>query len=66
MDRGVVIYPAEGRKTAQGEDFVENVGVSPDIEVTNRPEDFVRGLDRQLERCIQEVLKQLTRIGKTG
>ena len=59
MDRGVVTYPAEGKKTEKGEDFVENVGVSPDIEVTNRPEDYIRGIDRQLERSIQEILARL-------
>ncbi|MCX6559116.1 MAG: PDZ domain-containing protein [Candidatus Aminicenantes bacterium] len=64
MDRGVVTYPAEGKKTVRGEDFVENAGVSPDIKVANRPEDFVRGIDRQLERGVQELLKQLAKTGK--
>jgi tricorn protease len=64
MDWGVVTYPAEGKKTEKGEDFVENIGVSPDIEVTNRPEDFIQGKDRQLERSIEEILKQIKKVPK--
>ena len=64
MDRGVVTYPAEGKKTEKGEDFVENIGVSPDIEVTIRPEDHIKGIDRQLERSIEEILKQIKKAPK--
>ncbi|MCC6173705.1 MAG: PDZ domain-containing protein [Chloroflexi bacterium] len=32
---------------------VENYGTDPDIEVDNRPQDYVRGEDRQLQRAIQ-------------
>jgi tricorn protease len=59
MDMGVVTYPAEGKKTGKGEDFVENVGVFPDIELINRPDDMIRGGDPQLERSIQELMKHL-------
>lgn len=38
---------------------VENRGVAPDIEVDNRPDDVVRGKDAQLDRAIQEVMKQI-------
>lgn len=37
---------------------VENYGTEPDIEVDNRPQDYVQGRDPQLERGIQEC-KQL-------
>jgi tricorn protease len=38
---------------------VENHGVAPDIEVDDRPDDVVRGKDAQLDRAIQEVMKQI-------
>lgn len=38
---------------------VENHGVEPDIVVENRPEAVVKGQDPQLERAIQEVMKQI-------
>ncbi len=59
MDRGIVTYPAEGKQTADGTKFVENTGVSPDIIVTNRPDDYIQGIDRQLERSIKEILAQI-------
>ena len=37
---------------------VENHGVAPDIEVDDRPDDVVRGKDAQLDRAIEEVMKQ--------
>jgi tricorn protease len=38
---------------------VENRGVAPDIELENRPDLVVKGQDPQLERAIQEVMKQI-------
>jgi len=38
---------------------VENRGVAPDIEVDDRPDDVVHGKDAQLDRAIQEVMKQI-------
>jgi tricorn protease len=38
---------------------VENYGTDPDIEVDNTPQDYVRGVDAQLERAIQEINKLL-------
>ncbi|HKE64308.1 MAG TPA: S41 family peptidase [Micromonosporaceae bacterium] len=40
---------------------VENYGTDPDIEVENRPQDFARGVDAQLERGIAEALAALER-----
>ncbi len=37
---------------------VENYGTDPDIEVENTPMDWARGIDRQLDRSIEEVLKR--------
>ncbi|MFM8321772.1 MAG: S41 family peptidase, partial [Chloroflexota bacterium] len=38
---------------------IENYGTEPDIEVDNRPQDFARGLDPQLDRAITEALRML-------
>lgn len=38
---------------------IENYGTDPDIEVDNLPQDSMRGIDRQLERAIEEVLRLL-------
>jgi tricorn protease len=40
---------------------VENYGTDPDIEVENRPQDYVRGVDAQLDRTIEEALAALER-----
>lgn len=37
---------------------VENYGTDPDIEVENTPMDWAKGIDRQLDRSIDEVLKR--------
>ena len=36
---------------------IENHGVNPDIEIENQPQDVARGVDAQLDRAIQEVMK---------
>ena len=38
---------------------VENYGTDPDIEVDIAPQDYVRGVDTQLDRAIEEVLKEI-------
>ncbi|MBI4785933.1 MAG: PDZ domain-containing protein [Chloroflexi bacterium] len=38
---------------------VENYGTDPDIEVDNKPQDYARGVDAQLERSIQEIVTLL-------
>ena len=38
---------------------VENYGTDPDIELDNTPADFARGVDAQLDRTIEEVMKLL-------
>ena len=42
---------------------VENYGTDPDIEVDIAPQDYVRGTDPQLERAVEEALKQLELVG---
>lgn len=38
---------------------IENVGVSPDLVVEYRPEDYIAGRDPQLDRGIEELMKKL-------
>lgn len=38
---------------------VENYGTDPDIDIDNTPQDYARGVDAQLERTLQEILKLL-------
>lgn len=51
---GVGVYLADARRTN-----MENLGVKPDIEVENTPEDNLNGKDRQLEAAVAELLKEL-------
>jgi tricorn protease len=54
IDGGVLVYPAEGKGV------IENEGVRSDIDVENRPEETMRGIDRQLERAVAELMKRLS------
>jgi len=58
MDGGMVTAPNVGIWTKDGF-VVENVGVSPDIEVEQTPADVIKGHDPQLEKAIQVALQQL-------
>ena len=49
--------PRGGFINAEGKWDVENVGVSPDIEVEETPKDFAAGRDAQLERARAEAMK---------
>ena len=59
MDGGMVTAPNVGIWTKDGF-VVENVGVSPDIEVEQNPADVIKGHDPQLEKAIQVSLQQLS------
>ncbi|HLW85770.1 MAG TPA: PDZ domain-containing protein [Candidatus Sulfotelmatobacter sp.] len=59
IDGGYITRPEFSRYDLNSKWVVENRGVAPDIEVDNRPDDVVRGRDAQLERAIQEVMKQI-------
>lgn len=41
---------------------VENYGTEPDIEVDIAPQDYVRGSDPQLERAVEEAMRQLAHV----
>ena len=59
MDGGYITRPEFARYGMDSKWVVENRGVDPDIEIENRPDLVVKGQDPQLERGIQEVMKQI-------
>jgi len=58
LDGGYVTAPNVAIWTEEGF-VVENVGVSPDIEVEQWPAEVIKGNDPQLEKAIEVVLKEL-------
>jgi tricorn protease len=59
LDGGYITRPEFAHYGLNSKWVVENRGVAPDIEVDDRPDDVVRGKDAQLDRAIQEVMKQI-------
>jgi tricorn protease len=65
LDGGYITRPEFSRYDLNSKWVVENKGVAPDIEVDNRPDLVVKGQDPQLERAIQEVMKDIQANPKT-
>jgi tricorn protease len=62
MDGGIVTAPSAGfYNPLSGEWEVENIGISPDIEVEQDPALVRKGHDPQLERAVEVVLEELKR-----
>lgn len=59
IDGGSMIAPRGGFFRRDNQWDVENVGTPPDVDVENWPKDMAAGRDVQLERAVQEALKQL-------
>ena len=59
VDGGTMIAPRGGFFAADGHWAVENEGVAPDVDVENWPKDVIDGHDPQLERAVDEAMKQL-------
>ena len=59
IDGGFLTVPFFRFYTPEGKWEIENMGVGPDIDVTLDPAKVNAGEDTQLERAIQEVLKEL-------
>jgi len=59
IDGGSVTVPTFRMYDPDGKWFKEGHGVDPDIEVIDDPAQLAKGIDPQLERGIQEVMKQL-------
>ena len=65
LDGGYITRPEFARYGMDSKWVVENRGVQPDIEVENRPDLVIKGQDPQLERAIEEVMKQMQSLPKT-
>jgi tricorn protease len=61
MDGGGVDAPAFRFLDTEGKWAVEGVGVSPDIEVIDRPEEVAAGHDPSLEAAVKELLAELAK-----
>ena len=59
IDGGYVTVPTFRMYDPDGKWFKEGHGVDPDIEVVDDPAQLAKGIDPQLERGIQEVMKLL-------
>jgi tricorn protease len=59
IDGGGITAPSLAFYNLQGKWDVENIGIAPDIEVENTPEQAAKGHDAQLERAVQEGLRLL-------
>jgi tricorn protease len=59
IDGGGITAPSLAFYNLQGKWDVENIGVTPDIEVENTPAQAAQGHDAQLERAVQEGMKLL-------
>ncbi|HPY76023.1 MAG: PD40 domain-containing protein [Planctomycetes bacterium] len=65
VDGGSLHKPEFSRYDEQGNWIMEGVGVEPDIEVENDPALEFQDIDRQLERAIEEVLRDIEANPKT-
>jgi tricorn protease len=59
IDGGAVTVPTDRMYDPDGKWFKEGHGVDPDIEVIDDPSQLAKGIDPQLERGIQEILRLL-------
>ncbi|MDB4907724.1 MAG: peptidase [Gemmatimonadetes bacterium] len=59
IDGGNVNVPTSALASADGQWIIEGHGVDPDIEVENDAASVLAGKDNQLERAVQEVMKQM-------
>jgi tricorn protease len=59
VDAGMSTQPEFAFWDTRGGWTIEGYGVDPDIEVEIRPEDELAGRDPQIDRAIEELLKEL-------
>jgi tricorn protease len=59
IDGGSMIAPRGGFFRRDDKWDVENIGTPPDVDVENFPKEVAAGRDPQLERAVQEALRQL-------
>ncbi|MEM6378803.1 MAG: S41 family peptidase, partial [Bacteroidota bacterium] len=63
VDGGTVTVPTFRMYNPDGTWFKEGYGVAPDIEVLENPTLLAKGIDPQLEKAIEDVLKQMKEKG---
>lgn len=59
VDGGYIAVPRFGIYDENEEWIIEGTGVSPDIEVVDRPEALAKGLDPCIEKAVEVLIKQL-------
>ena len=59
VDGGYISVPQFGIYDENEQWIIEGVGVSPDIEVVDRPEQLAKGIDPSIEKAVEVLLKQL-------
>ncbi len=59
IDGGSISVPGSALASAEGQWIIEGHGVDPDIEVENDAASVLAGKDPQLERAVQEVMRQM-------
>ncbi len=59
VDGGSISVPQFGVYDENGEWIIEGIGIYPDIEVTDRPEQLAKGEDPCIEKAVEVLLKQL-------
>ncbi|HAH22911.1 MAG TPA: acetyl-CoA synthetase, partial [Prolixibacteraceae bacterium] len=59
VDGGYIAVPQFGIYDENEQWIIEGIGVSPDIEVVDRPEQLAKGIDPCIEKAVEVLLKQL-------
>lgn len=59
VDGGNISVPRFGIFDENGEWIIEGIGVYPDIEVVDRPEQLAKGVDPCVEKAVEVLLKEL-------
>jgi len=59
VDGGSFSVPRFGIYNEDGQWIIEGVGVSPDIEVVDRPEQLAKGIDPGIEKAVEVLLEEL-------
>jgi tricorn protease len=59
VDGGNISVPRFGIFDENGEWIIEGIGVYPDIEVVDRPEQLAKGIDPSIEKAVEVLMKEL-------
>jgi len=59
VDGGYISVPRFGIFNEKGEWIIEGIGVTPDIEVVDRPEELARGDDPSIVKAVEVLLEEL-------